>query len=53
MQPYNFGAESHLGGGDTHVQMYERFCLAVAAIARAFTPTFGGSTVLRKGTQRF
>ena len=48
-QPYNFGAETHLGGGDT----YERFGLAMATIARAFSLTSGGSTVVRKGTWRF
>ena len=32
---------------------YKHFCLAVAAIARALSPSSGGSTVLRKATRRF
>ena len=41
---YNFGAETHLGGGDTS---------AFAAIARALPSTFIASTALMNGPQRF
>ena len=39
------GAETHLGG--------RAFVSLLAAIAQAFSPTSGGSTVLWKGTRRF
>ena len=45
-QAYNFGAETHLGGGDTSA-----FVMPSATIARMLS-TFVGSTALRKGSRR-
>ena len=45
---YNFGAETHLGCGDTST-----FVVLSAAIAQALSLTFVGSIALRKGTRRF
>ena len=42
-QPYNFGAENHLGGGDTSA-----FVVPSAAIARSLSSTLVASTVLRR-----
>ena len=42
-QPYNFGAETHLGGGDTSA-----FVVLSAAIARSLSSTLVVSTVLRR-----
>ena len=47
-QPYNFGAETHLGGGDTSA-----FVMPSAAIAQSFSSTFVANTALPKGLQRF
>ena len=48
-QPYNFGAETHLGGGDTSA-----FVVPSAAIARSLSLTLVASPVLRiKAPQRF
>ena len=46
-QAYNFGTETHLGGGDTST-----FVLPSATIAQAHL-TFVASTALTKGPQRF
>ena len=46
--PYNFGAETHLGGGDTSA-----FVVPSAAIARSLSLKFIASTALKKAPQRF
>ena len=42
-QPYNFGAETQLGGGDTST-----FVVRSAAIARSLSSTLFASTLLRR-----
>jgi len=42
-QAYNFGAETHLGGGDTSA-----FVLPWATIARSLSSTLVASTVLQR-----
>ena len=46
--PYNFGAETHLGGGDTSA-----FVVPSAAIVRSLSSKFVASTALTKAPQRF